>query len=146
VLRESASPLPAPSNGEAAPKRAYRINEVAAMLRISRRTVWRLIEKNTLASFKFRRTRLVTADSITNYQASGRGEPAPFTDESGSSSVERIAYRVDEVAALLRVTRRTVQRAIATGHLKSTKEHGARLIGADCVRALLSNADGGEDR
>ena len=49
----------------------------------------------------------------------------------------RAAYRVDEVAAMLGVHRRTVLRAIDKGELQSTKALGVRLVLAASVAALL---------
>jgi excisionase family DNA binding protein len=49
----------------------------------------------------------------------------------------RLAYRVDEVAAMLGVCRRTVERAITDKKLIATKLLGATLITAASVSALL---------
>jgi excisionase family DNA binding protein len=65
---------------------------------------------------------LPTADNIVQFPA------AP----------PRLAYRVSEVAAMLGVSRSTVERAIADGRLKSTKTLGTRLVRADSVAALLA--------
>jgi excisionase family DNA binding protein len=108
------------------------------MLGVSKRTVWRLIETGTLVSLVFQRTRLVTAESLTKYASSGRAHVTAFAKERPSSPAKRVAYRVDEVAAMLGVTRRTVHRALADGRLKSSKERGARLIQADSLGGLSS--------
>src|SRR5271155_5925980 len=117
MLRESVPAVSLPLDGEAASQRAYRIHEAAAALGVSKRTVWRLIESGTLVSSKFLRTRLVTGESLARYVSAGRELTTSIPDERPSLSAARLSYRVDEVAALLRVTRRTVQRAIADGRL-----------------------------
>jgi excisionase family DNA binding protein len=52
----------------------------------------------------------------------------------------RLTYRVDEVAAMLGVCRRTVERAIAEGKLEARKVLGVTLIPAASVNALLETA------
>jgi excisionase family DNA binding protein len=144
MLRESAPTVSLLLESRSVSQRAYRIHEAAAVLGISKRTVWRLIENGTLVSSKFLRTRLVTGESLARYGSTCRELVPLATDDRPSlptagapPSRDRTAYSVDEVAALLRVTRRTVQRAVADGRLKSSKERGARLIDADGVLALL---------
>jgi excisionase family DNA binding protein len=48
----------------------------------------------------------------------------------------RLTLRPNEAAALLGISRRSVERAIADGRLRSTKTFGGRLIVAADVRAL----------
>ena len=52
----------------------------------------------------------------------------------------RIAYRVDEVAKMLGVCRRTVERAINDGRLVASKRLGATLIEAESVKAIFETA------
>jgi excisionase family DNA binding protein len=49
----------------------------------------------------------------------------------------RLAYRVDEVAALTGLSRKTIYRRIADGTLVSTTALGRRLVEAKSVRALF---------
>jgi excisionase family DNA binding protein len=53
----------------------------------------------------------------------------------------RLAYRVDELAKALGVHRRTIERAISSGKLKSTKALGARLVWAESVRELFDRVE-----
>ena len=49
----------------------------------------------------------------------------------------RLAVRPNEAAALLGISRRSVERAIRDGRLRSSKTIGGRLIVADDVKAML---------
>lgn len=51
--------------------------------------------------------------------------------------IERLAYTVNETAALLGVHRRTIEKKIDAGVLVSTKRLGTRLVSAESVRALF---------
>jgi excisionase family DNA binding protein len=53
----------------------------------------------------------------------------------------RLAWRVDELAQALRVSRRTIERAIRDGRLVSTRRLGARLVSAESVRALFGEVN-----
>lgn len=55
------------------------------------------------------------------------------------NSPPRLAYRVDEVAEMLGVGRRTVERAVSDGRLRSSKRLGVRLIDAESVKELLTD-------
>jgi excisionase family DNA binding protein len=52
---------------------------------------------------------------------------------------DRLAYRVDEAAKKLGVSRDTIERAIKKGTLKSTKRLGVRLVSAESARALFGH-------
>ena len=56
------------------------------------------------------------------------------------SALPRVAYRVDEVAEMLGVCRRTVERAISDGRLIATKRLGATLVQAQSIKALFEDA------
>ena len=73
-----------------------------------------------------KRPRLTLVESVDDKAEAG---PAP-----------RLSFRVGEVAALLGVSRRTVERAIDDGRLASVKSLGVRLVRADSVYALLDAA------
>jgi excisionase family DNA binding protein len=49
----------------------------------------------------------------------------------------RLAYRIDESAKLLGLSRKTIERRIADGSLASTKRLGTRPVSAESVRALF---------
>jgi excisionase family DNA binding protein len=49
---------------------------------------------------------------------------------------ERLTVRPNEAAALLGVSRRSIERAIRAGHLRSTRTVGGRLISAVDVMRL----------
>jgi excisionase family DNA binding protein len=53
----------------------------------------------------------------------------------------RLAYRPDEAAKLLGVSRKTIQRRINNGTLVSTKVLGGRLISAESVKALFEPSE-----
>lgn len=48
----------------------------------------------------------------------------------------RLAYRVDELSQMFGVCRKTIERAVADGRLKSSKRLGVRLIDAESARAM----------
>lgn len=52
----------------------------------------------------------------------------------------RIGYRVDELAAALGVSRRTIERRIKDGTLKSTRALGVTLVSAESVAAIFGGA------
>jgi hypothetical protein len=52
-------------------------------------------------------------------------------------TVERLAYRIDELVRAIGVSSSTVERRIADGTLKTTKVFGVRLIEAESVKALF---------
>jgi excisionase family DNA binding protein len=52
----------------------------------------------------------------------------------------RLAYRVDELARLTGLSRRTIERRIADGTLKSTRMLGARLVTAESVKIVFGPA------
>lgn len=54
------------------------------------------------------------------------------------SPPQRLAYRIDELVGLLGVSKRTIERRIADGTLRSTTALGARLVDAESIRALFS--------
>ena len=49
----------------------------------------------------------------------------------------RLAYRIEEGAKLLGLSRKTIHRRIADGSLTSTKRLGTRLVSAESIRALF---------
>jgi excisionase family DNA binding protein len=51
----------------------------------------------------------------------------------------RLAYRLDELAVALGVSRRTLERKIANGELPATKRFGAVLVSASVVNAMLAS-------
>jgi excisionase family DNA binding protein len=53
----------------------------------------------------------------------------------------RLAYRVNEAAKLLGVSRRTIERRIKDKTLKTTKMLGVRLIEAESVKALFEPSE-----
>lgn len=53
----------------------------------------------------------------------------------------RLAYRIDELAAALGRSRRTIERMIAEGDLPTTKKFGGVLIPAAAVNALLAGEE-----
>jgi excisionase family DNA binding protein len=55
----------------------------------------------------------------------------------------RLAYRVEEACTLLGVCRRTIERAIADGRLKSSKRLGVRLIDARSVEVMFDDTSEG---
>lgn len=54
----------------------------------------------------------------------------------------RLAYTVDEVTSLLGVCRKTIERMVARGDLKSSKRFGRVLVLADSVNELLGREAG----
>jgi excisionase family DNA binding protein len=50
---------------------------------------------------------------------------------------ERLTYRVNELAGMLKVNRRTIERRIKDGTLKAFKVVGITLIDAESVKALF---------
>ncbi len=63
---------------------------------------------------------------------------ASESSEEGSPALPRLAYRVNEVAAMLGVSERTVKRMTNDGRLRSIKTLGLRPIPVESVEALLS--------
>jgi excisionase family DNA binding protein len=57
---------------------------------------------------------------------------------SASDIKTRLTVRPNEAAALLRVSRRSIERAMRDGRLRSTRTIGGRLIVAADVLALAS--------
>jgi excisionase family DNA binding protein len=57
--------------------------------------------------------------------------------KSSNGETPRLAYRTDELARLLGVSRATIERRIKDGTLKTTKILGVRLIDAESVKALF---------
>jgi len=55
--------------------------------------------------------------------------------------VQRLAYRVGELVRAMGVSRRTIERRINDGTLKSRKVLGVRLIEAESVRALFEPSE-----
>jgi excisionase family DNA binding protein len=53
-----------------------------------------------------------------------------------------MAYRVEEVAAALSISKRTVLRRIDDGSLASVKKFGVRLVLADSLAAFLTQKSG----
>jgi excisionase family DNA binding protein len=56
----------------------------------------------------------------------------PSNDENS-----RLAYRVDEAAKALGLSRKTINRRIADGTLASTKKLGRRLVSVESAKALF---------
>ena len=52
---------------------------------------------------------------------------------------QRLAYRVDELSQMFGVCRKTIERAVADGRLKSSKRLGVRLIDAESARAMYDD-------
>jgi hypothetical protein len=55
----------------------------------------------------------------------------------------RLAYRVDELSEMFGVCRKTIERAVADGRLKSSKRLGVRLIDARSIEALFDDRSEG---
>ena len=53
---------------------------------------------------------------------------------------EKLAYRIDEAATAMGLSRRTLERRIETGKLPSVKDGRAVLIPASAVHSVLSLA------
>jgi hypothetical protein len=66
---------------------------------------------------------------------------ASVTTHPDIEPVQRIAYRVGELVRATGVSRKTIERRINDGTLKSTKVFGVRLIEAESVRALFSTGE-----
>jgi excisionase family DNA binding protein len=64
----------------------------------------------------------------------------PITLGPGHAEPERLAYSVDEAAAVLGVARETIYELIRTGELRSRKAGSRRIIGR---HHLLEFLDGG---
>jgi hypothetical protein len=62
----------------------------------------------------------------------------PKSENDGHS---RLAYKVPELAWKLGVHRRTIERRIGDGTLKSTNVLGRRLVTADSVKALFEASE-----
>ena len=62
--------------------------------------------------------------------------------KAAPSEDPRLAWRVDELAKAIGVSRRTIERKIKDGTLKSTKALGARLVLAESVTALFEPRGG----
>ena len=74
-------------------------------------------------------------------QGDGSSAPIrPVTLGPGRTEPERLAYSVDEAAAVLGVARETVYELIRTGELRSRKAGSRRIIGR---HHLLEFLDGG---
>jgi Helix-turn-helix domain len=56
---------------------------------------------------------------------------------------QRLAYRVDELSQMFGVCRKTIERAVADGRLKSSKRLGVRLIDARSIEALFDDTSEG---
>lgn len=53
---------------------------------------------------------------------------------------KRLGYRVDELASMLGVCRRTIERRIADGTLTATTKLGGTIVSAASVDALLNSS------
>lgn len=63
------------------------------------------------------------------------------TTQADPSAPMRLAYRVDELSQMFGVCRKTIERAVADGRLKSSKRLGVRLIDAESARAMYKEMD-----
>ncbi len=69
-----------------------------------------------------------------------QGDAANAAAPSADALAGRLTLRPNEAAALLGVSRRSIERAIASGKLRSTRGPGGRLIRAADVYALAGEA------
>jgi excisionase family DNA binding protein len=60
-------------------------------------------------------------------------------------TVERLTYRVNELAETLKVNRRTIERRIKDGTLRAFKVVGVTLIDAESVKAMFDKPVVGDD-
>jgi excisionase family DNA binding protein len=71
----------------------------------------------------------------------------PANDENGKSANRenpRLAYRIDEAAKLLGVSRKTIDRKIKAGFLVSSKRLGRRRLSAESIMALFESGEEAE--
>jgi excisionase family DNA binding protein len=63
-------------------------------------------------------------------------------DGGAAATAARLGYRVDELAGLLGVHRRTIERKIAEGVIPVTRKFGIVIIPARAIEELLKPDDG----
>lgn len=61
----------------------------------------------------------------------------PLLNEAQSGTIDRIAYRIDDAANAIGLSRSTIYELINAGKLRSVKAAGRRLILAEDLKAFL---------
>jgi excisionase family DNA binding protein len=90
-------------------------------------------------------TRLDRSDVSLGHQGTG-ALPGSDSPESTRTPPARLAYSVDEAAAVLGIARETIYELIRTGQLRSRKAGSRRIIGLHHLLEFLDDQPGTDRR